>query len=222
LTEHRAASPHAMVVTDGVFSMDGDLAPVAALAELAARHDAWLMTDDAHGIGVIGSGRGSSFVDGGKAAVPLQMGTLSKAIGGYGGYLCAAQPVIDLIRTRARSFIYSTGLPPASVAASIAALDLIEQYPDYAALPLVKARLFCAAAGLPEPQSCIVPVVLGDPVRTLAAAQMLEEQGFLVTPIRPPTVPEGTSRLRFTFTAMHDNDDILRLAGLVKPLRDAA
>jgi 8-amino-7-oxononanoate synthase len=222
LDTHRDACPRAMIVTDGVFSMDGDLAPVAEMAALAERYDAWLMTDDAHGIGVLGGGRGSSFVGGTKAAVPLQMGTLSKAIGGYGGYLCAAQPVIDLIRTRARSFIYSTGLPPASVAASIAALDLVEQYPDYAGLPLVKARLFCAAAGLPEPESCIVPLVLGDPIRTLAASRMLEDHGFLVTAIRPPTVPHGTARLRFTFTAMHDNDDILRLAELVKPLRAAA
>jgi len=104
--------------------------PVAALAEIAAAHDTWLMTDDAHGVGVVGGGRGSSFVGGDKAEVPLQMGTLSKAVGSYGGYLCAAQPVIDLIRTRARPFIYSTGLPPGAVAASIAALDLIANDPD--------------------------------------------------------------------------------------------
>ena len=88
-----------------------------ALAALAKAHDAWLLSDDAHGIGVVGGGRGSSFADGAKAEVPLQMGTLSKAIGGYGGYLCASQPVIDLIKSRARTFVYSTGLPPASAAA---------------------------------------------------------------------------------------------------------
>ena len=219
LQENRGGYLRAMIVTDGVFSMDGDLAPVADMADLAAANDAWLMTDDAHGIGVLGGGRGSSFMGDEKAAVPLQMGTLSKAIGGYGGYLCASQSVIDLIRTRARTFIYSTGLPPASVAASIAALDLIAEYPDYAGLPMVKARLFCAAAGLPEPESCIVPLVMGEPARTLAASKMLEDEGFLVTAIRPPTVPDGTARLRFTFTAMHENDDILRLAELVKPLK---
>ena len=218
LDRKRQDFQRAMIVTDGVFSMDGDLAPVGEMQALAARYDAWLMTDDAHGIGVLGGGSGSNHLDGNHTPVPLQMGTLSKAIGGYGGYLCAAQPVIDLMRTRARTFIYSTGLPPASVAASIAALDVIAQYPDYAALPVVKARLFCAAAGLPEPQSCIVPMLLGDPERTLAASRMLEGLGYLVTAIRPPTVPEGTARLRFTFTAVHDNDDILRLAEAVKPL----
>ncbi|MFT5174133.1 MAG: 8-amino-7-oxononanoate synthase [Gammaproteobacteria bacterium] len=218
LREHRGNYRHAMIVTDGVFSMDGDLAPVAAMAPLAQGYDAWLMTDDAHGIGVLGGGRGSTFSAGVKAAVPLQMGTLSKAIGSYGGYLCAAQPVIDLIRTRARTFIYSTGLPPASVAASIAALEVIASDPDYTVRPLVKAQLFCATAGLAQPQSCIVPVLLGDPARTLAASKMLEDEGFLVTAIRPPTVPPGTARLRFTFTALHEDRDIMRLAALVKPL----
>ncbi|NKB57259.1 MAG: aminotransferase class I/II-fold pyridoxal phosphate-dependent enzyme [Alphaproteobacteria bacterium] len=216
LDEHRASYAHTMLVTDGVFSMDGDLAPIEELGALAAEYDAWFMTDDAHGIGVLADGRGSSFLSGSKAAVPLQMGTLSKAIGGYGGYLCAAQPVIDLMRTRSRTFIYSTGLPPASVAASIAALDLIKREPAFAALPLEKARLFCRTLGLPEPESCIVPVLLGDPSRTLAASQLLETEGYLVTAIRPPTVPEGTARLRFTFTAAHEDHDIFRLAEIVK------
>ncbi|MBT5809184.1 MAG: aminotransferase class I/II-fold pyridoxal phosphate-dependent enzyme, partial [Rhodospirillaceae bacterium] len=121
LAEHRAAHPRALIVTDGVFSMDGDMAPVPALADVADKYDAWLMTDDAHGVGVIGGGRGSTHATGAQGRVPLQMGTLSKAIGGYGGYLCAAEPVIDLMRTRSRTFIYSTGLPPAAAAAAIAA-----------------------------------------------------------------------------------------------------
>src|SRR5690606_32361794 len=127
----RKAYPHALLVTEGVFSMDGDLAPLQELAELAQQYDAWLMTDDAHGIGVLGQGRGSAFADAQLPHVPLQMGTLSKAIGSYGGYLCAARPVIDLMHNRARTLIYSTGLPPASVAASIAAIDLIESDPAY-------------------------------------------------------------------------------------------
>ena len=216
LATHRADHPRALVATDGVFSMDGDLAPIAELSALCETHDAWFMTDDAHGIGVVGAGRGSSFVDGSKVPVPLQMGTLSKAIGTYGGYLCAAQPVIDFMRTRSRTFIYSTGLPPAAVAASIAALDLIEEQPEYAASPLAKARLFCELLELPRAESCIVPVILGDPARTLSASQMLEEEGYLVTAIRPPTVPEGTARLRFTFTAAHADEDIRRLAAIVK------
>ena len=157
LSAHRAAHDHALVVTDGVFSMDGDLAPLAALLEAANEHDAWLMTDDAHGIGVVGGGRGSSFIGNAHVPVPLQMGTLSKAIGAYGGYLCASAPVIDLMRNRARTLIYSTGLPPSAVAAAIAALDLIEREPDYAALPVQKARLFTRArrpAGRRRARSC--------------------------------------------------------------------
>jgi 8-amino-7-oxononanoate synthase len=215
LDEHRDNHPRALIVTDGVFSMDGDLAPVPAMADLADRFDAWLMTDDAHGIGVLGGGRGSTHAMGAEGRVPLQMGTLSKAIGCYGGYLCAAQPVIDLMRTRSRTFIYSTGLQPSAAAAAIAALDIVERDPEFAASPLAKARLFCELAGLAAPESTIVPVLLGDPLRTLAASEMLADEGYIVTAIRPPTVPDGTARLRFTFTAGHDDNDIRRLADIV-------
>jgi 8-amino-7-oxononanoate synthase len=215
LDEHRMAHERALLLTDGVFSMDGDLAPVGALSEIAKAHDAWLMTDDAHGIGVVGGGRGSSFMTGAKDPVPLQMGTLSKAVGSYGGYLCASQPVVDLIRTRARPFIYSTGLPPGVVAASIASLDLIASDPDLVATPLRKAALFCAQLNRPPPESCIVPIVIGAPERALAASELLQDEGYLVTAIRPPTVPEGTARLRLTFTAGHVDADIERLAAIV-------
>jgi 8-amino-7-oxononanoate synthase len=216
LVEHRPRHRHALIATDGVFSMDGDLAPLPELAALAAHHDAWLMTDDAHGIGVVGGGRGSTFAHATKVDVPLQMGTLSKAIGGYGGYLCASAAVIDLIHNRARTFVYSTGLPPATVAAAIAALDLIEREPDYAALPLAKAKAFTRAVGLPDAQSPVVPVVIGNAEDALKASQSLEAEGFLVIAIRPPTVPAGTARLRFTFTAGHPDTEIERLAALVR------
>ena len=157
LAAHRQAARHAMVVTDGVFSMDGDLAPVGEMLALAKAHDAWLMTDDAHGIGVINEGRGSAHGH----DVPLQMGTLSKAVGSYGGYLCASHVVCELIRNRARSFVYTTGLPPAVVGASIAALDLIATDPAMCAAPLAHARRFCAALGLPPAESPIVPLLLG-------------------------------------------------------------
>lgn len=218
LERERGRHPRCLILTDGVFSMDGDLAPVAELAALAERHDAWLMTDDAHGIGVVGGGRGSSFVAGRKAPVALQMGTLSKAVGGYGGYLCASEPVIDFVKTRARSLIYSTGLPPATVAAAIAALELIETDPALIERPLRHARSFSRMLNLPEPQSCIVPIILGEEARTLAASAQLEAAGFLVTAIRPPTVPAGTARLRFTFTAGHEDADIDRLVQAVRPL----
>jgi 8-amino-7-oxononanoate synthase len=144
------------------------------------------------------------------------MGTLSKALGAYGGYVCASSAVIDLLRNRARTFIYSTGLPPAAAAAANAALELIEQQPDYAALALAKAKAFARAAWLPEPESPIVPVMLGQAETALAASALLEDNGFLVTAIRPPTVPPGTSRLRLTFTAQHPDDEIERLAEIVR------
>jgi 8-amino-7-oxononanoate synthase len=216
LAEHRAVHPHVLIVTDGVFSMDGDLAPLAALNALAEEFDAWLMSDDAHGLGVVGGGRGSSFAGNTHIPVPLQMGTLSKAVGAYGGYLCASAPVIDLIRNRARTLIYSTGLPPSCVAASIAALDLIEREPGYAALPVQKALVFTRRAHLPEAQSPIVPVIIGEEEATLIASKLLADEGYLAAAIRPPTVAAGTARLRLTFTAQHPDDAIERLADIVR------
>ena len=216
LAAHRADHDRALIVTDGVFSMDGDLAPLADLLAVATEYDAWLMSDDAHGIGVVGGGRGSSFAGNAHIPAPLQMGTVSKALGSYGGYLCSSAPVIELMRNRARTLIYSTGLPPACVAAAIAALDLIEREPAYAALPVQKAKAFTKRVGLPDAQSPIVPIVIGDEEPTVAASRYLEEEGYLVVAIRPPTVPRGTSRLRVTFTAQHPDDAIERLADLVR------
>lgn len=209
----RPAHERVLIATDGVFSMDGDLAPLDALAGLAQAKDAWLLSDDAHGIGVLNQGHGTAH-----PLVPLQMGTLSKAIGGYGGYLCASAPVVELLRNRARSFIYSTALPPGIVAAAIAALDLIEADPAYAARPLAKARAFTAACGLPPAQSPIVPWIIGEAEAALAASARLEREGFLVTAIRPPTVPAGTARLRFAFTAQHPDAEIQRLAALMRQM----
>ena len=216
LAQLRRRHQRALIATDGIFSMDGDIAPLHGLAALAQRHDAWLMSDDAHGLGVVGGGRGSNFLGGTKADVPLQMGTLSKALGSYGGYVCASAAVVDLIRNRARTVIYSTGLPPAIVAAAIAALDVIEREPGYAALPLAKAKAFARLARLPEPVSPIVPVLLGEAETALKASRLLEDHGFLVVAIRPPTVPAGTARLRLTFTAQHPDDEIERLAEVMR------
>lgn len=216
LAEHRARHPRAVIITDGVFSMDGDLAPLPALSALGQEFDAWLMSDDAHGIGVLAGGRGSTFAHGVPVDVPLQMGTLSKAIGAYGGYLCASRPVIELLHNRARTLVYTTGLPPPVVAAAIASLDLIEQEPHYAALPLAKAKAFTRAAGLPEAESPIVPIVVGTADAALAASKMLADEGFLVIAIRPPTVPAGTARLRLTFSAQHPDAEIARLAEIVR------
>jgi 8-amino-7-oxononanoate synthase len=207
LAAERGKHRHALIVTDRVFSMDGDVAPLAELAALARDHDAWLLSDDAHGLGVVADDA---------HAADLQMGTLSKALGSYGGYVCASRAVVELIQTRARTLIYSTGLPPASVAAAIAALDTIAGDPALAARPLAKARQFTRALDLPLAQSPIVPLVLGDAAVALAASQALEREGFLVTAIRPPTVPAGTARLRFAFTAGHPDEEIARLARVVR------
>lgn len=216
LERHRSQHRHALIVTDGVFSMDGDLAPLDELLTLAHQYDTWLMSDDAHGIGVIGGGRGSSFSANAHIPVPLQMGTLSKAIGSYGGYLCASAPVVELMRNRARTLIYSTGLPPACVAAAIAALDLIEREPAYATLPVAKANAFTKRAGLPPAQSPIVPILIGDEEGAVAASRLLESEGYLVVAIRPPTIPAGTARLRLTFTAQHPDDKIEKLADFIR------
>jgi 8-amino-7-oxononanoate synthase len=152
-----------------------------------------------------------------EAQIPLQMGTLSKALGSYGGYVCGSQAVIDLIKTRARTLIYTTGLPPAAAAAALAALDIIEADPALTALPLAKARAFTKAVGLPRATSPIVPVIIGEAQAALDASRALEAEGFLVVAIRPPTVPADEARLRIAFSAEHPDDEIARLAALVKP-----
>ena len=205
LAEHRRTHRHAMIVTETVFSMDGDRAPLSALSALATASDAWLMTDDAHGFGLAED-----------VAAPIQMGTLSKAIGSYGGYLCASASVVALIETRARSFIYSTGLPPASIAAAHAALGLIMANPDLVDAPLRKAQLFTRLLDLPPAESPIVPLILGTPEAALNASATLADAGFLVAAIRPPTVPAATARLRFAFSAMHEEHDIERLAAVLR------
>jgi 8-amino-7-oxononanoate synthase len=212
----RGAARHALVATDGVFSMDGDVAPLGEISRLARAHSAWLLVDDAHGLGVLGGGAGTAalFPD---ARVDLAMGTLSKALGGYGAYVCADKPVVDLIKTRARTLIYTTGLPPANAAAALAALDILAAEPARVVAPLARARRFTAALGLPDAKSAVVPIVLGEADRALAAAADLEAQGLLAVAIRPPTVPPGTARLRLAFSAAHAYAQVDRLAEAVRP-----
>jgi 8-amino-7-oxononanoate synthase len=217
LGNERAKYRHCLVLTDGVFSMEGDLAPLPELAAAVKRHGAWLLTDDAHGLGVVGDGRGSSFVPTPPVSVPLQMGTLSKAVGSYGGYLCASRAVAELVRNRARSFVYSTGLPPGVVAAASRALELIATDKELVRRPLVRARQFTAALELPDASSPIVSVVQGGAAAALEAAETLRAAGFLVAAIRPPTVPAGTSRLRLTFSAEHTAEQVAALAEAVRP-----
>ena len=210
LAAERSAARRCLILTERVFSMDGDRAPIAAIAALAETHDAWLMVDDAHGLGVIEA----------DAAAPLEMGTLSKALGGYGGYLAASEAVINLLKSRARSFVYATGLPPASAGAALAALDILETEPERRRRPLALARRFTAAVGLPEAESAIVPLIVGSAERALSLSAALEAEGLLVVAIRPPTVPPGGARLRFTFSAAHSQAQVDRLAGAVVRLTE--
>ncbi len=216
LADTRADHRHAWIVTEGVFSMDGDRAPLRALRRLARRHDAFLYVDDAHGTGVLAGGRGSLAAAGVKADV--QMGTLSKALGSYGGFVACARPVAELIRNRGWGFVYTTGLPPAAVGAALAALSILEAEPERTARPLALAARFAAAVGLPAPASAIVPVMLGTAEAALAAQRALEDYGFLAVAIRPPTVPEGTARLRLSFSAAHREEDVDALATAVRDL----
>ena len=216
MAQHRHDHERALIATDGVFSMDGDLAPIAALAQLAQRFDAWLMTDDAHGIGVVGGGRGCASA---RSRNLWRRGSRRRRRSPSTRFPTAAARAVHRRprrSSRARSFIYATGLPPAMVAAALAALDLIERDPAYAALPLAKAQSFTRQLGLAPAQSPIVPLIVGDALAAVEASRLLEAEGYLVVAIRPPTVPEGTARLRFAFTAQHPDAEIERLADIVR------
>jgi 8-amino-7-oxononanoate synthase len=187
--------------------MDGDLAPLDRISAACKTYDAWLLVDDAHGLGVVGDGFGTAKLFP-TARIDLHMGTLSKAIGGYGAYVCAAEPVIELIKSRTRTVVYTTGLPPANAAAAIAALDIIAQEPARVRAPLARARQLTRALGLPPAQSAVVPFVLGAAEAALSAARDLQAHGLLAVPIRPPTVPPGTARLRLAFCAEHSEAQV--------------
>jgi 8-amino-7-oxononanoate synthase len=202
------------VATDAVFSMDGDVAPLPELLALCERHDAWLLVDDAHGMGVLGeTGRGTLEQFGVASPRIVYMATLGKALGGYGAFVAGAPEVIEWLVQRARTYVYSTALPPVAAATAIAAMTLIEEEPAIVARlrgHIERLRAGCESAGLrlmPSP-SAIQPLLLHDPRQALAASAALLERGFLVPAIRPPTVPEGTSRLRISLSAAHASGDI--------------
>ncbi len=215
LGERRAKAGRALVLTERVFSMDGDRAPMPALLNAAERHDAWLLVDDAHGLGMVSDA---------PARAPLEMGTLSKTLGAVGGYVCASQAVIDLLKSRARSFVYTTGLPPSAAAAALAALRVVEAEPERGARVLRAARRLSERLGLAPAQSAVVPYPVGEAEATLALSAALEAQGFLVVGIRPPTVPAGTARLRFALSSAHTdaNIDAVAHATLAASRRPAA
>lgn len=201
----------ALLLTETIFSMDGDRAPLKELAGLCEEQNAWMMTDDAHGFGVVNAPN----------PAPIQMGTLSKAAGAYGGYVCGPASFIELLISRARSFVYTTGLPPAVVGAALKAVEIIDNEPELGAKALQNAALFASLIGAPVPESTIVPIIIGEAAPALKISERLQEQGFLVSAIRPPTVAPGTARLRFTFSAAHDEQDVRALAVAFNAARTA-
>ncbi|HXC58520.1 MAG TPA: 8-amino-7-oxononanoate synthase [Steroidobacteraceae bacterium] len=204
-----------MIATDGVFSMDGDIAPVAALARIARKHNAWLLVDDAHGFGVLGAEGGGTLQAQGLTTddVPLLMGTLGKACGSFGAFVAGDRDVIDLILQRARSYIYTTALPPAIAAATRAALKLLRtegwRRQRLAAL-IARFRAGAAARAVPlmASSTAIQPVPVPGAARCLTASESLRQRGFWVGAIRHPTVPAGTERLRVTLSAAHEEQHV--------------
>ncbi len=210
------------IVTDGVFSMDGDLAPLPKLCDLADRFDAALIVDEAHGTGVFGAqGRGAAELLAVGQRIAVRVGTLSKAVGTLGGFVAGSQALIDHLWNHARTQIYSTALPPLICAAAVAAIDIITSEPWRRERLLAASALFrkqLRAAGvesLPGSVGPIVPITLADAESAIRAADHLEQHGFLVGAIRPPTVPRGTSRLRIVVTTAHTDDDLERLSTAV-------
>jgi 8-amino-7-oxononanoate synthase len=214
----RTDSRKALVVTDAVFSMDGDVARLEGIVELARRHRARVLVDEAHATGVVGpGGRGLVAALGLEREVDVVIGTLSKALGSYGAFACCSPELAKLLVNRARTLIFSTGLPPPCLSAALAALDILRTTPELVDRLHGNARLLraeLAAGGFPVPPGDmpIVPLVLGDPHKAIALCEAALRQGVFAQAIRPPTVPPGTSRLRLAAIATHTHDDLRHAA----------
>lgn len=207
---HDAHATGAFVITDGVFSMDGDLAPLPALADAARAHGAWLVVDDAHGFGVVGATGGGCCEHFGLDArdVPVLIGTFGKALGTFGAFVAGDDDIIELLLQRARTYIYTTALPPPVAAATRRALRIVREEPwrrENLQARIAEFRAGAAQRGLAVTPSTtpIQPLILGSPAAALEASRRLAAAGHRVTAIRPPTVPEGTARLRITLSAAH-------------------
>ena len=210
----RSTARNRIVATDAVFSMDGDLADVPALLALCERYEAWLVLDDAHGIGVVGaSGHGILEHFAVRSPRIVYMATLGKALGGYGAFVAGEREVVEWLLQRARTYIYSTALPPMAAAVAIRAMDIVDS--DPALLGRLRERIAhfresCASRGisLGASHTAIHPIVIGAPDRAVAVSRELAGRGFLVPAIRPPSVPAGTSRLRVSLSAAHGERDV--------------
>jgi 8-amino-7-oxononanoate synthase len=203
-----------LIVTDGVFSMDGDFPPLAEICEIAEAYDAMLLVDDVHGFGVLGNSSGGvvDYLGLGDRGI-IQVGALSKAVGGVGAFVAGSQSLIDFLINRARGFIFTTGLPPGTLAAASAAIDLIRSNSElrqrlFANVHTLKTGLSEAGFQLLPNETHILPLILGEAKRTTQFAEALLNEGVFAPGIRPPTVPRGTSRLRITPTASHTREEL--------------
>jgi 8-amino-7-oxononanoate synthase len=223
-TEHlawglrKAGRRAALIVTDGVFSMDGDVAPLAELAELSRRHRCRLLVDEAHATGAIGpGGRGAVAEAGLTGEVDVVVGTLGKALGSYGAYVCGSSETIELLVNSARPFIFSTAPPPPSVGAAAAALELLTSRPDRVErlarnAEVLRAELRAGGLDPGESRTQILPIVVGEPRAATALCELALERGVFAQAIRPPTVPAGTSRLRLAVMATHREAELRHAA----------
>ncbi|MGB5079165.1 MAG: 8-amino-7-oxononanoate synthase [Burkholderiales bacterium] len=211
-----------LIVTDGVFSMDGDVAPLKGMLELSERYDAWLLVDDAHGFGVMGpEGRGSPACFALRSPRIVYVGTLGKAAGVAGAFVAGAAEVVETVLQRARTYIYTTAAPALLAAAVEASLRLIreEEWRRHHLRRLVgtlREALGGSVAALAPSETPIQPLILGTSAEALRISALLREQGILVPAIRPPTVPEGSARLRISLSAAHSEHDVLRLAAALR------
>ncbi len=221
----KATARRKLIVTDTVFSMDGDIAPLKEIVALAKKHQAWLMVDEAHAFGLLGpTGAGCAEALGLEADIDVQMGTLSKATGSYGAYAAGSVELRNFLINTARSFIFTTALPPAVAAASRAALVIMREEPWRRAKVMDNARLMregLQKAGFDTLKSAtpIIPVMVGAAADASAISRKLLSAGIFVAAIRPPTVPKGAARLRVTVTAAHTEDDINRCIEAFKHAR---
>jgi 8-amino-7-oxononanoate synthase len=213
-----------LIVTDGVFSMDGDLAPLPEILDLAEAYDTWVLIDDAHASGVIGpQGAGTADYYGVNSPRLIRLGTLSKAFGGEGGFVAGPANLIDFLRHKARPFVFSTAPSPATTATALKALEIVRTEPRrerlHANAERLREGLRTLGYDVPGSPTPILPVMVGEPGRAVALSKALEDRGVLAPAIRPPTVPYGTSRLRVTAMATHTDSDIewaLRAFGEVR------
>jgi len=216
LKSHRSRYRRALIVVESVYSMDGDLAPISELLELRGRYGAMLMIDEAHATGVFGA-KGEGIISQIEAdAVDVILGTFGKALGGYGAFVAVSNRMRQFLLNRARTFIFSTALPPAVIGANLAAVNLLEEEPERRSrvckLASELRRALKEDLGISTPsESQIVPVIVGDSQSALSLAKSLRDAGFFVKAIRPPTVPEGMARIRLSVTANHSSKNMHQL-----------